>query len=261
VLESTFLHVPGLGADLERSLWEQGCLSWRDLAEGLDRYSYSPIERAALKRAIDKSFKSLDKRDGSYFRKKLGVRESWRALPEFKDSCLYLDIETDGGSSASSVTMIGMYDGVEFTCLVKGKDLDAFPDIVAKYGLIVTFAGGSFDLPVLQKRFFGLRFNQIHIDLCPTMHRLGLRGGLKSIERQLGVSRCEEAEGMTGRDAIRLWRRYIMLGDDEALEALIKYNREDVVNLEYLAQYAYDNLRKQIFPEASHQAQARLPFL
>ncbi|MDR3691312.1 MAG: ribonuclease H-like domain-containing protein [Fimbriimonas sp.] len=248
MLESTFLHIPGLTVANEAALWQAGCLSWRDLSEGLDRFSYGDVERSVVKRTLDKSYKSLEKRDGAFFKKGLGLKEAWRAYPEFKDSCLYLDIETDGGRSGASVTTIGMFDGVEFKCLIKGQDLDEFPSIASQYGMLVTFFGANFDLPMLEKRFPGIRFKQLHLDLCPTLHRLGLRGGLKKIEKQLGIERGDDTDGLGGLDAIRLWRRYTLLGDDQALETLIAYNREDVVNMEYLAGYAYQHLRDLTFP-------------
>jgi uncharacterized protein YprB with RNaseH-like and TPR domain len=45
-----------------------------------------------------------------------------------------------------------------------------------------------------------------------------------------------------GFDAVRLWRRYED-GDDDALDLLLAYNMEDVVNLEPLAEFAYEGLR------------------
>lgn len=248
MLESTFVHIPGLGSETERSLWEQGCRHWSHLADGLETFSVGQAEKSVVKKTLAKSFKSLEKRDGSFFRRGLGLKDAWRAYPEFKDSCIYLDIETDGGQSGASITTIGMYDGVEFRCLVKGQNLQEFPDIIANYGMVVSFYGANFDLPMIEKRFPGLKFNQIHLDLCPTLRQLGITGGLKRIEKQLGMSRGEDTDGLGGLDAIRLWRRYTTLGDDQALETLIAYNREDVVNLEYLAGYAYENLRKRTFP-------------
>jgi uncharacterized protein YprB with RNaseH-like and TPR domain len=109
----------------------------------------------------------------------------------------------------------------------------------------VTFFGAGFDLPMIKKRWSFLEIDQIHLDLCPTMRKLGIQGGLKKIEKQLGLQRDEEAEGLNGLDAIRLWRQYERRGDVGALEKLIKYNREDVVNLERLAEHAYTLLHEQ----------------
>jgi len=232
----------------EYALWQNGCRTWRDLSEGIDRFTYGEVERSVVRKTLETSVKALEKRDGSFFRKGLGIKEAWRAYPEFKDSCVYLDIETDGGRSGASVTTIGLFDGVEFKCLIKGQNLDEFPEIIKQYGMIVTFFGASFDLPMLEKRFFGLKFNQLHLDLCPTLHRLGLKGGLKKIEKQLGIARGDDTDGLNGLDAIRLWRAYSLQGDEEALETLVAYNREDVVNMEYLAGYAYKNLREHTLP-------------
>jgi uncharacterized protein YprB with RNaseH-like and TPR domain len=104
--------------------------------------------------------------------------------------------------------------------------------------MIVTFNGGSFDLPVLKRSFRGLEMDQIHVDLCPLLRKLGYRGGLKRIEAELGITRPEGIAGLTGFDAVILWRRYFGLHDHNALERLIAYNREDCVNLERLAEIA-----------------------
>jgi uncharacterized protein YprB with RNaseH-like and TPR domain len=116
--------------------------------------------------------------------------------------------------------------------------------------MIVTFFGAGFDLPVLEKQFRGLVFDQIHLDLCPTLSRIGLRGGLKKIEKVLNIERSPETVGLNGYDAVLLWRRYTRLRDDAALERLIAYNREDVVNLETIAQWAYKRMRRDIFEDA-----------
>lgn len=243
MLQNTFLHIPGVGKVTERRLWEEGCSCWEDFLSDVNRFSMGTATRGAAKHHLEKSKEALESGEHRFFRAGLGAQQAWRAYPEFKDSCLYLDIETDGGMSPSSVTTIGVYDGKEYSCLVKGQDLDRFPDIIRDYKMVVTFFGGSFDLPMLQRRFPQIRLDQIHIDLCPTLRQVGYRGGLKKIERQVGIRRKNGTEGMTGYDAVILWRRYKTLGDERALQKLIAYNREDVVNLETLAAFAYRKLK------------------
>ena len=68
--------------------------------------------------------------------------------------------------------------------------------------------------------------------------RRGLYGGLKGVENQLGISR--ETKGITGRDAPVLWERYVRKGDPEALEILLRYNRDDVMNLAILERLLSD---------------------
>lgn len=242
MLEQTFCHVPGIGADAERSLWRQGCSSWADYLGRPGDWSIGSADPDDAARVLERSVEALAAREHQYFERALGMREAWRAWPEFRDRCVYLDIETDGGQSGDSVTCVGLYDGDEFQCLVQGEDLGSLPDVLSRYGMVVTFFGSGFDIPMLKRAFRNLNVDQIHLDLCPTLRRLGLRGGLKKIERQLGIARGEETDGLTGLDAVRLWRAY-QRGNDGALKTLIEYNREDVVNLERLAEIAYRDLR------------------
>lgn len=250
MLRNTFVHVPGIGPPIERALWESGCSDWDRLLAEPNRFSYGQAERDKVNRHIARSQKALTEGRHQFFRKGLGLKEAWRAWPDFRSSCVYLDIETDGSAGRNAVTMIGMYDGREFRCLIQGEDLENFRDLISNYSMIVTFCGANFDLPALQRQFWGLRFDQIHLDLQPTLRRLDLRGGLKRIEKELGIHRSPETDGLTGYDAVLLWRRYIKGHDDSALDKLIAYNREDVVNLEKLAEVAYEGLRKQVFDRA-----------
>ena len=250
MLEKTFVHIPGVGAHTERALWSAGCHTWSDLASGLGTFSCGTAGRDEVARDLDRSRLAYDRGDHQFFARRLGMAEAWRAWPDFRDRTVYLDIETDGGRTGSAITTIGLYDKNGFTGLVRDVDLGNFPDIISRYSTIVTFFGAGFDLPMLQKRFGHVRFDQIHLDLCPTLRRLGLRGGLKSIEKQLGLTRGEDTDGLTGLDAIRLWRQH-QRGHRTALETLLAYNREDVVNLETLAEYAYNRLKAASFDAAT----------
>jgi uncharacterized protein YprB with RNaseH-like and TPR domain len=62
--------------------------------------------------------------------------------------------------------------------------------------------------------------------------RQNLRGGLKAVERQLGIER--RLKDVNGWEAVKLWWRYVDSFDLEALDRLLEYNREDVVNLKAL---------------------------
>jgi hypothetical protein len=76
-----------------------------------------------------------------------------------------------------------------------------------------------------------------------------LTGGLKRIERQLGIERPASVRRYTGYDAVKLWRAF-RRGRKDALEPLARYNLCDAVNLQTLLRSAY-NLAV---------AQDRLPF-
>jgi uncharacterized protein YprB with RNaseH-like and TPR domain len=49
------------------------------------------------------------------------------------------------------------------------------------------------------------------------------------VEEQLGIHRA--SKGIDGLEAMRLWERFRLYADEEALRILLEYNREDVVNL------------------------------
>lgn len=243
MLTRTFSHIQGIGRQTEAALWANGCETWDDFLAEPDRFSVGGASRAIVQEQLLHSKQALEDRNHQFFAKSLGLAESWRAWPEFKNSCLYLDIETDGTNSHDSITTIGAYDGNEFVALIKGHDLERFRDLITNYSMIVSFNGFMFDVPVLQKRFRDVVFDHIHIDLMVVLKRLGYRGGLKKIEAQIGIQRSPETAGLTGRDAIWLWRRYLR-GDEGAMETLIAYNREDCVNMERLAQVAYEGMER-----------------
>lgn len=232
---------------MERSLWEQGCDNWDCLLASPERYSFGTASRTDVVVEIERSQRCLEEGVHQHFRQALGMAEAWRAFPEFRHRCVYLDIETDGTSSPDAITTIGMWDGNEFRCLIKGRDLEEFRDRISHASMVVTFFGAGFDLPLLEQRFPGLRFDQIHLDLCPAMRKIGYRGGLKKIERVLGIPREPEIEHLTGFDAVKLWRAFQWRGSERALETLIAYNKADVVNLERLAEFAYARLRRDTF--------------
>lgn len=241
MLSSSFLHIPGVGAKTEQRIWARGIATWADFLRDPEAAGLSRGLTQRLAEAVALSQERLQEEDHRFFAATLARREHWRAYPEFGHRIAYLDIETTA-LEGDDVTLIGLYDGREARVYQKGVDLEQFPADVARYGLIVTYFGACFDLPFLRRRFRGLEFDQIHIDLCPTLRRLGLTGGLKRAEQALGISRSPETEGLGGWDAVRLWREWER-GSQEALDLLRAYNKEDVRNLEVLLRHAYPRLR------------------
>jgi uncharacterized protein YprB with RNaseH-like and TPR domain len=112
--------------------------------------------------------------------------------------------------------------------------------------LLVTYNGSMFDVPMLQRAFPVVDFTRYHhIDLRFPLHRLGLKGGLKGVEKQLGLGRPDEIEGVDGYTAVLLWRAH-RAGSDTALETLLRYCLEDVVNLKPLLAEAYNRLTMEL---------------
>ena len=180
-----------------------------------------------------------------WFDRAIPSAERWRAYGDLAGQALYLDIETDGGTSGGAITVIGAFDGRDYRAFVAGENLDQAQALIEAHPLVITFNGSLFDLPIIRDRFRYNFFNHVHVDLRFTLRRLGLRGGLKAIEQALGLARSDATQGLDGWDAVRLWREYLR-GSAEALEVLLAYNREDVVNLHPLMQRAFGELAKGI---------------
>jgi len=148
----------------------------------------------------------------------------------------YLDIETTGLSpEAGQITVVGIYlvDGArqEFIQLV-GDDVTSDKLLAALQGvtLLHTYNGSRFDLPFIHA-CLGVDLGQMfaHCDLMYHCWRCNLYGGLKKVERMLGIPR--KINDVSGLDAVRLWWRYVNDYDEQALQTLLTYNREDVINL------------------------------
>ena len=247
MLRSTFIHAPGVGYTTESRLWDTGFRTWDAFLAGRPRVRLGDQRLRVVRTEIERSLDRLREGNYRYFARRLRPRDAWRALREFGDRAAFLDIETTGlRRERHHVTIIGLHDGHRMRSFIEGIDLEEFPAAIAKSPLVVTFNGAAFDVPFLQASWPQLRFEQIHVDLRHALHQLGLQGGLKRIERHLGLERADDVAGLTGADAARLWLRYER-GDEDALDALLAYNREDVENLRPLARYAYGALRARCF--------------
>jgi uncharacterized protein YprB with RNaseH-like and TPR domain len=148
----------------------------------------------------------------------------------------YLDIETTGLCSFyDEITVIGV-------CLANdgGNSLVQLVESdVTKTNLlrtlrcvdtIYTYNGSRFDLPFIRFRLgVNLTEHFHHRDLMRDCWRNNLYGGFKAVEQQLGISR--RLQGIGGAEAAMLWWRYQIHHDKKALDLLLKYNKEDVVNL------------------------------
>ncbi len=151
----------------------------------------------------------------------------------------YLDIETTGLSPDDcEITVTGIYrwSPEEADCVqLIGRENTADNILEALEGIpvIYTYNGRRFDLPFIHSRA-GVNLERLyrHRDLMFDCWDHHLRGGLKAVERQLGIKR--ELPDVNGLEAVRLWWRYVETFDLDALEKLKAYNREDVVNLRTL---------------------------
>jgi uncharacterized protein YprB with RNaseH-like and TPR domain len=259
MLQNTFVHLPGVGPRRERALWEQGILDWNQLlataakAEGQGRIRESWLE------LVRRSREAVAGREVGFFKPLLPSAEAWRLYSEFADRALFLDIETTGLSAHyDKVTLIGALSGGELALFISGINLEQFPSFIERYSLLVTFNGSQFDVPFLRAHFPSARLDQAHIDLRFVLASLGYKGGLKVVEKSLGLRRDLAIQDVDGFEAVRLWHRY-QRGDIAALEKLILYNLTDVANLVELAETGVElKSRRTAFPGPASMQESRV---
>lgn len=224
----------------EGKLWDQGILHWDELREVLKEKVKSPSDMHSrlLLDSLDFSRKEMNRKNWDYFFFALPSQQKWRLFPIIRENLLYLDIETSGLGSGDFVTVVGTYDGKNFKTYLRGRNMDDFPEELSSSHVFVTYNGAAFDVPFLEREF-SKKFKNRHLDLMYILRSLGIKGGLKGCEKALGIKRDLPYE-VNGADAVRLWWQYVQYDDQDALDLLLKYNKEDVVNLELLFIKAYN---------------------
>jgi uncharacterized protein len=248
VLRSTFLHLPGIGWATEAQLWRTGIRDWADLRRLAELPGVSAEQRGAVDRLLDESEEALREGDAHWFARRLPPAERWRMFPEFRATTAFLDIETTALTPQEGiVTVVGVHGGGATRAFIAYDDLEELPAYLQKFELIVTFNGALFDLPFLEARFPFIRFPPAHIDLRFLLRRLGITGGLKRIEQELGLGTRAGVEGIAGLDAVRLWEE-ARRGVPGSLTKLVEYNRADAVNLEPLLDFAVRELSRRLLP-------------
>ncbi len=262
MLQSSFLHLPGIGETTERALWDQGVRHWDDL-ESMAGEVFGAKKAQKCLVGLEESRAALEAGELGFFGERLGNAHTWRMIPSCEDSIAYLDIETTGlgfPPVSHSTTVAVSFRGELFVEHEPQKKRALFEKLEREAKMWVTFNGLCFDLPFL-RRELGLKFAQPHVDLRVWFNKHGLKGGLKKI--QLGFPQVHQRSSMDidGFDAVRLWRMH-KRGVPGALETLMTYNAEDTIVLESLMCIAWqmerDRLTEFALPE---RAEAKLPVI
>lgn len=168
---------------------------------------------------------------------------------ETNEKLLYLDIETTGLSpETSALTVIG--------CCEKDREpkqwfnesgmeqkdiLASFLRYADRYDTIITYNGGTFDLPFLKKKCeeYDLTYsleNKNCMDLYKNLrsfkHLLPLKNlKQKSVEEFLGIQRTDR---LSGRQLIKLYQDYIKIKEPELKSLILQHNKEDIRSLPYI---------------------------
>lgn len=269
MLTKSFIHCDGIGARKEQQLWEAGVTSWDKLLHLKTSNKLTVNINNHVEERLIKSEAALKKKDGAFFEEHMPSHEMWRLYPEFKEKTAFIDIETTGlNSQYDDVTVISIFDKTGARALVRGKNLDRFPQVISKYKLLVTYNGKCFDMPFLHNHFLNFNKKYAHIDLRYDLARLGLKGGLKGIERKLGINREGALSMVDGYMAVELWKHH-KRGNKKALDTLVRYALEDVLNMKPLLEYVYneniknipvqtEKLRSEVLPEIKTPYDTRL---
>jgi len=238
MLTNTFLHIPGIGIITEQRLWDSGIHSWKHFKKDV-RSNFSLKKADTIAEYLRESKKQIESLNPNYFAERIPAGYHWRFFPEFRDSTVYLDIETTGLSRYfETITTISLYDGKSIFYYVKDRNLHNFPKDIQKYKVIVTYNGKSFDVPFIEN-YFGIQLNHAQIDLRHILASLGYKGGLKTCEIRLGFHRGDLTD-IDGFFAVLLWHDFQRNGNEKALETLLAYNIQDVLTLENLMIIAYN---------------------
>lgn len=250
MLTSSFIFLPGVGPTTERRWWDDGLLDWSMFLN----QSSVPGLSAGRKDWYDGELRTAQQLlDSGQFRSvatQLPRREHWRLYEPCRFRTIYLDIETTGATpDQGDVTVVGLHRNGTTLSLVQHENLTAerLQVELDHCDLLVTFFGSVFDIPYLCEAYPTLRVPPLHFDLCFGARRLAMRGGLKHLERELGIDRQATICNLDGLDAVRLWFAWLR-GDATARDTLVTYNRADTENLVTLADRLYEELVSRFGP-------------
>jgi len=248
MLERTFVHIQGIGPKTEKHLWRRGIGTWDRFLKRRETV-FSEQRDSFVHEELANSL--AHRNDIRFFEERLASAELWRLYESFQAKAVFLDIETSGGYQGfEEITMIGIYDGRRTETFLNGSNLCEFEKAIASFDLLVTYNGASFDVPFIRRSFPGITLPPAHIDLRPLLGKLGYKGGLKGIERQLGLARDPSIAHLNGYDAVKLWYSY-QSGDVSSLDLLRRYNRADTVNLKPLIEMASEKMKDQLLEHLS----------
>lgn len=239
MLKNTFLHIPYINEKTESFLWNKGFKDW-DSCLNCNQKIISQMD--LLKKFILLSKENYQNHE--FFSQRLEAKHHWRAYPDFKEKACFLDIETTGlDKKKDDLTLIGLYeaDSEKSKFFILGKNMHLFKEEIKKYAYIITFNGFLFDLPFIKEKF-NIEFNQLHADLRFLFNNLGYKGGLKKIEKDLGIIRNTDVKD--GLEAVHLWNYYKKYNDELALHKLIDYNYEDIKNLKFLMEFGFEKMKE-----------------
>jgi len=243
-LENSFILAPGIGEKTEQKLWKNNVTHWDKVSKA---NFIGSTRRETLEGFLKKARKNLKVGNSYFFGDKLPNKSLWRAYRNFEENACFFDIETTGlDKSRNKVTTIAFHRNGETRTLIRGQNLtrENIQREISNSSMLVTFNGKKFDQPFLEHSF-DLDIDTPHLDLMYPCKRIGLSGGLKKIEKQIGIDR--DLGDIDGREAVRLWKKYENKNNEDALDKLVEYNGYDARNLQELAEIIHQRLESRFY--------------
>lgn len=249
MLEHTFRHLKGIGAKKERELWNSGIVSWDDFDSKQERQLLLFEDRE--NNILSSSRQALKQKQIDFFANSLPREEYYRIALNFPEKTLFLDIETTGLSRYyDRITIIGASIENDYKVYIQGGYLTPLKELISEAKIIVTFNGSLFDIPFLRQEFPDLQIPLTHIDLRFFAKRIGLSGGQKKIEKQIGVKRAIELNNLEGESAPIIWHKYCR-GDLDSLKLLLNYNHADIKGMKQIFDFVVERyMQKQQIPSS-----------
>lgn len=283
MLTETFIHVPEVGFERERALWEGGFRTWWDVLNATDDQLPPGTPTAFLRQTLSSSLEALERSDWEDVARLLKPANHWRALRMLEAPVpqpltlpplrvLALDIETEGISKwENHVTAVGVCgDATGFAPLALLPHRPQFQDqlfgVLEQTDLLLTFNGSQFDIPFLkaQPGLHRMPIPPFHVDLRFLFAASGIRGGLKRVQVDMGYKREGALAEVDGYMAVLLWQEHLRRTPG-ALDTLVRYCLEDVVVLLDLAPIGYNLMAKSLgrtwqAPSGPNVSLAHLPY-
>jgi uncharacterized protein YprB with RNaseH-like and TPR domain len=230
LIDECFIHLEGIGEKTSEKLKELGFMNWQQCMDNTGSLPFNGNKREKFIRNILDSQKAVEESDIAYLVANYPTREHWRVLAEFFHEATWFDIETTGISWYDNhATVISAYMDGKLLDFKYGENLDDFLELVDRSRLLVSFNGSGYDIPFLEQTYHIPSLDCPHVDLRWISYHMGYRGGLKIIEKSVGIERPGEVSGIDGLEAIDLFYRW-QGGDSDAGRKLMVYCRADVIS-------------------------------
>jgi hypothetical protein len=236
MVRGALLHLPGIGRVRAARLRALGVTEWGALGPqppaGL---RLGPASWAAVLEHVARCDQAVAAGDIAFLARALRGPDLWRLLAAYGERAAFVDIETDGLHHGARITVIACLWQGRLQTFVQGENLDDFLDLLQQVELVATFNGASFDVPMIRNGFHIPELPCAHVDLRWVCYHAGWRGGLKTVESQLGLRRPPDLVGVDGAQAVELWTCWERQRSRPHRDLLVRYCAADAVALRGVA--------------------------